>query len=164
MQWLFFTVCDYYAVICKSLDAFHKEPAMQKTCPCRDVIAIKWPYNIAEHSLHASFIWPSTQADQVIYGNQYPLMSVCKHSICIRIDFCCGAPMHIWQKNSSRVLGGDLTLIPAWISNYILDKVWDEITYSFAKFNGGNVREVWEWISNFIPHLRIDVIAYTCWD
>ena len=30
----------------------------------------------------------------------------------------------------------DKTLIPAWISNCIHYKVWDEITYSFPNFNG----------------------------
>ena len=29
-----------------------------------------------------------------------------------------------------------LTLIPAWISNYIHYNVWDEITYPFLNFNG----------------------------
>ena len=29
--------------------------------------------------------------------------------------------------------------------------MWDEITYSFPNFNGATV-EVWEWISDFIPH------------
>ena len=29
--------------------------------------------------------------------------------------------------------------------------VWDEITYPSLNFNGTTV-EVWEWISNFIPH------------
>ena len=33
----------------------------------------------------------------------------------------------------------DLTLIPAWISNYIHYKVWDEITYPFLNFNGATV-------------------------
>ena len=27
-------------------------------------------------------------------------------------------------------------LIPAWISNYMPIKVWDEITYPFPNFNG----------------------------
>ena len=31
-----------------------------------------------------------------------------------------------------------LTLIPAWISNYMPGKVWDEITYPFQNFNGCN--------------------------
>ena len=32
-----------------------------------------------------------------------------------------------------------LTLIPAWISNYIHYKVWDAITYPFLNFNGATV-------------------------
>ena len=32
-----------------------------------------------------------------------------------------------------------LTLIPAWISNYIHYNAWDEITYSFLNFNGATV-------------------------
>ena len=32
-----------------------------------------------------------------------------------------------------------LTLIPAWISNYIHYKVWDEITNPFLNFNGATV-------------------------
>ena len=32
-----------------------------------------------------------------------------------------------------------LTSIPAWISNYIHCKVWDEITYLFLNFNGATV-------------------------
>ena len=32
-----------------------------------------------------------------------------------------------------------LTLIPAWISNYIHYKLWDEITYPFLNFNGATV-------------------------
>ena len=35
------------------------------------------------------------------------------------------------------------TLIQAWISNYIICKVWDEITYLFINFNGATF-EVWE--------------------
>ena len=31
------------------------------------------------------------------------------------------------------------------------NRVWDEITFPFPNFNGSTV-EVWEWISNFIPH------------
>ena len=32
-----------------------------------------------------------------------------------------------------------VTLIPAWISNYIQYNVWDEITYPFLNFNGATV-------------------------
>ena len=38
-------------------------------------------------------------------------------------------------------------------------KVWDEINYPFPKFNSATV-EIGEWIlSNFIPHIIIDVIT-----
>ena len=29
-----------------------------------------------------------------------------------------------------------LTIIPAWVSNYMPGKMWDEITYPFLNFNG----------------------------
>ena len=32
-----------------------------------------------------------------------------------------------------------LTLIPAWVSNYIHYKVWDDITYPFLNFSGYTV-------------------------
>ena len=44
-----------------------------------------------------------------------------------------------------------LTLISSWISNYILHKMWGEITYPYPNFNGCTV-EVREWISNFESH------------
>ena len=37
--------------------------------------------------------------------------------------------------------------------------MWYEITYPFPNFKGEAV-EVWEWISNFIPHFIMDVITY----
>ena len=45
----------------------------------------------------------------------------------------------------------------AWISNYIHYKVWDEIIYPFLNFNGATI-DVWELISNFIPHFT----GYIC--
>ena len=56
-----------------------------------------------------------------------------------------------------------LILIPAWISNYLPNKVWDEINYPFPNFKGCTI-EVWEWRSNFIPHFIMDVITYSSWD
>ena len=47
-----------------------------------------------------------------------------------------------------------LTLIPAWISNYTHYEVLYEITCATV--------EVWEWISNFIPHFTGHVITYPC--
>ena len=49
-----------------------------------------------------------------------------------------------------------LTLISAWISNHKSSKVWHEIPYPFPNFNSCTV-EVWEWISNFVPHYILDV-------
>ena len=56
-----------------------------------------------------------------------------------------------------------LILNPAWISNHMHRKVWDEITDPFPNFNDCAV-EVWEWISDFIPHIIMTVITYPCWD
>ena len=44
-----------------------------------------------------------------------------------------------------------LTLIPAWISDYIHYKVWGEIPYPLPNLKSAAV-EVWEWISNFNSH------------
>ena len=52
-----------------------------------------------------------------------------------------------------------LTIIPAWISNHMPSKVWDEIIYPFPNFNGATI-EVWEWISNSISYIIMDVIIY----
>ena len=43
-----------------------------------------------------------------------------------------------------------LFLIPAWISNHMPSKVWGEISYPFANFNGC-IFKAWEWIKLFIP-------------
>ena len=54
-----------------------------------------------------------------------------------------------------------LTLIPAWICNWIHHKVWIEITYPFLNFNDATV-EYLEWMINFIPHITRHVITYPC--
>ena len=66
-------------------------------------------------------------------------------------------------KASSPFYQHGLTLIPAWTSNYMPSKVWDEITYPFLNFNSATVEDK-EWISNYIPHFIMDVITYPCWD
>ena len=43
-------------------------------------------------------------------------------------------------------------VLTAWITNFIHYEEWDEVTDPFLKFNRLTV-EVWERISNFIPHL-----------
>ena len=41
--------------------------------------------------------------------------------------------------------------------------MWDQITHPFPNFSGCTV-EVWEWISNFIPHFTRHVITYPYWE
>ena len=59
-------------------------------------------------------------------------------------------------------------LLLTWINfnprleNSIHYQMWDENTYSFPNFSGWTV-EVWEWISNFIPHFIGHVITFRCW-
>ena len=45
-----------------------------------------------------------------------------------------------------------LTLIPAWISNPIFSKLWDEITYSFASFTLRWRHNEHDGVSNHQPH------------
>ena len=54
------------------------------------------------------------------------------------------------------------TWISACTSNYIHYKVYEKITYPFPNFNGYTV-EVWEGMSNFIPHFTGHVFTYPCW-
>ena len=59
-----------------------------------------------------------------------------------------------WIKVQGSILLTWINFNPAWTSDYIHYKVWDEITDLFPNFNGEAV-EVWEWISNFIPHISV---------
>ena len=54
-----------------------------------------------------------------------------------------------------------ITLILAWIDDYIHWKMWHEIIHPFPNFNGGTV-EYWEWISYFTPHFTGHVFMYPC--
>ena len=56
-----------------------------------------------------------------------------------------------------------INISPSVDSNHMPSKVWDEITYPYPNLNGHAVK-FWEWISSFIPHFKMDVITYPCWD
>ena len=60
-----------------------------------------------------------------------------------------------------------LLLLLKWFnfnpSSHISSTVWDEIIYPFPNFNGCTV-DVWEWISNFIPHTIMTIITHSCRD
>ena len=47
--------------------------------------------------------------------------------------------------------------IPTLISNYMPGKLCGGVTYAFP-----NTVDVWEWITNFITHILMDVITYPC--
>ena len=59
------------------------------------------------------------------------------HKLSDYCDFCAMKPQ--LQVSSCPFYYHGLTLIPAWISNYIPRKAWDEITYPFLNFNGCTV-------------------------
>ena len=54
----------------------------------------------------------------------------------------------------------ELISISAWMS-HMPSEAFGEISCPFLNFNSCTV---WEWISNFIPHFRIDIITYCCCD
>ena len=54
-----------------------------------------------------------------------------------------------------------LTLISAWRSYHNHYKMWGKIDYRFPHFS--DTVEVWEWVSNFIPHLTLSAITYPYW-
>ena len=56
----------------------------------------------------------------------------------------------------------ELTSIPAWMSNYTHQEVWNEIIYLFPNFDGA-FAEVWKWVSNFFPHFTAHVITCPYW-
>ena len=53
--------------------------------------------------------------------------------------------------------------LSAWISDHMPCKVWNEIIYPFPNCKGCTV-EVWERVSNFIPHFIMNVITHPCWN
>ena len=66
-----------------------------------------------------------------------------------------------WWTQYHGTLTCGVTLFPAWISNPMPCKVWNEIIYPGASpnFNGTTV-EVWKWVSNFTPYFTMDVSTY----
>ena len=56
----------------------------------------------------------------------------------------------------------ELTIIPAWISYHMPSKCGMKFLIHSQTSNGCTV-EVWECISNSIPHFIMDEISYLCW-
>ena len=108
--------------------------------------------------------WQWQRYNQVICRPIYPKGTE-KTNKCIHLDFNTFYLVvdRLKHNTCSPFYKHGLTLIPAWIINYIHNKVWNEITYPFLNFNRCTA-EVYEWISNFIPHLTGHVIIYPSWD
>ena len=51
-----------------------------------------------------------------------------------------------------------------WIITYIIKCVIKLLVISQIYFNSCTIVEVWEWISNLIPHITGHLITYPCWD
>ena len=90
-------------------------------------------------------IWLGTAFDTAVETCGYHLFNLSTHA----------KPKGHWSR---RVL----TLISAWICNYMQNKVWGEINYQFQQFISYTV-EVWKYIRIFISHFIMDVIPYASW-
>ena len=54
-------------------------------------------------------------------------------------------------------------LLLTCISNHMPSKLQDVFAYPIPSFNGFTI-EIWDWISNFIPHFIMDIITYSYCD
>ena len=71
----------------------------------------------------------------------------------------CQIEVHCRNAHCAHCYLHGLTLITVCITNCVHYKVCDEITYPNPNVNGCAV-EVWEWISNVIPHFTGCIITY----
>ena len=76
------------------------------------------------------YMWQDTRLLTFLCRKSKRVITAPHHTLhCSRIIvYCCS---HFYYHG--------LILITAWISNYIHDKVWDEITHSFLNFKGATV-------------------------
>ena len=102
------------------------------------------------------------EIDEALHPDDRPTGQEGHRRHCPRQGRVCGQELDQGRSWAEACLGMHL-ISPAWISNYIHYKVWDEITYPFPNFNSATV-EVWEWISYFIPNFIGRVIVYPSWD
>ena len=109
--------------------------------------------------------YPKTTTGGLNYHTMLRMFDCLSACMYITRWYRCGAVCKIskqlcnWNGCYERTRFHGLTLIPAWISNCIHYKVWDQMTYPFPNFNGATV-EVWEWKSYFIPRFTGHVITY----
>ena len=58
---------------------------------------------------------------------------------------------------------GLTSIIPASIHNCITSPAWDEFSYPWPNIHGCNI-DVWEWLSNFTPNIKMGFINHPCKD
>ena len=138
-------------------------PSPQEDSKCKNAQFLQWILKDDDayfKKIRASYIWMNsfTMKNVGILNNMLPPPYCVTGPRWVNTDY-------LPSNRAARALfyQHGLTLILAWISNYIHYKLWGEITYPFLNFNGCTV-EVLEWISNFIPYILMDVITYPCWD
>ena len=84
----------------------------------------------------------------------YLVLFVCWVSMSVLICPALNYPsiLYKWQINEWK-----------WTCNRMPSERRNGIIYAFPNFNGCTV-EVWDWISNFIPHIILDGVTYPCRD
>ena len=99
------------------------------------------PHWVRQWNLSVDFTWQN-----ISYGDPHGLCNIRrlnKKTIAIIFQWTCyklpGTPLLTW-----------------WVSNHMPSKVGNEIICPFLSSNGATI-EGWEWMSNFIPHFKIDV-------
>ena len=89
------------------------------------------------------------------YGKISQCITTTKHSkaktVCIFLGIYC-----TWIEINLALISND-------IPSKCQCKMWDPLTDLFPNSEGCTV-EVWEWISNFIPHFIMELITYPCGD
>ena len=73
--------------------------------------------------------------------------------------FACSMTNIFVHENQAAQLAWFNLKIIAWISKHMPSEMWDESTYPFPNLSGC-IAEVWEWISNSISHVVMDVLTY----
>ena len=74
--------------------------------------------------------WPNVD-QSVSYRSTFQVNCFC--NLRVKSDWI---PIYFYKKFPDAPLSKKLILIPAWISNHMPSKVWDEITYPYSTFIG----------------------------
>ena len=90
-----------------------------------------------------------------MFGAQYDRCSIVMSAVNIRSIWWL---LLVWRLFCSRTFATIMMTAGWWICNYLPSKRWDEVTLSLHKL------QLWEWMSNLIPHFIMAIITYPWWD